>query len=230
MRPTWAALSYLQDVMYRILGSIRRDFWSHLYNVAQINPCGRAGKSGNKRRSSTLRACSSHTWCPFSWDHPTLEAFWDLHSSPPHPSLPGQGPAAMPTWGVGSLHLGPVQPMGGRGAVRMHASAAVRDALCLVGSEGSATCGLLPGGSNGSSPWLHPTLAGRPRRGPHCAEHTGVLGAPPVPVQCLVPTLCPGCQLLTWKVGSLDFLGLWCLTGLANGKLDLRAEAGGVGG
>ena len=80
MRPTWAALSYLQDVMYQILGSIRRDFWGHLYNVAQINPCGRAGKSGNKRRSSTPRACSSHTWCPFSWDHPTLEAFWDLPS------------------------------------------------------------------------------------------------------------------------------------------------------
>ena len=149
-------------------------------------------------------------------------------STPPLPAW--AGPSSHAYMGCGVSAPWPCPANGGRGAVRMHASAVVRDALCLVGSEGSATCGLLPGGSNGSSPWLHPTLAGRPRRGPHCAEHTGVLGAPPVPVQCLVPTLCPGCQLLTWKVGSLDFLGLWCLTGLANGKLDLRAEAGGVGG
>lgn len=99
----------------------------------------------------------------------------------------------------------------------------------------------LPGGPRGacrlrSPPWGLPlafTLAAShpcwqtQKRPPLCRTR---LGAPPVPVQCLVPTLCPGCQLLTWKAGSLDLLAIWHLTGLANGKPDLRAEAGGVGG
>lgn len=173
MRPTWAALSYLQDVMYGILGSIRGDFWGHLYNVAQINPCGRAGKSGNRRQASALWACWGHTWGPCSWDHPTLEAFWDLPSSPPHPPCLGraQQPCLHGAWGVASLHLGPVQPAGGRGVVRMHARAAVSDNSAWGAQRGVQPVLSSLGAPTGLHPGCIPILADRPRRSPHCAEH-----------------------------------------------------------
>lgn len=174
MRPTWAALSYLQDVMYGILGSILGDFWGHLYNVAQINPCGRVGESGNRRQASAPRACWGHTWGPCSWDHPTLEAFWDLPSSPPHPPCLGraQQPCLYGVWDVGSLYLGPVQPAEQGQRVSENACQGCSEGqLCLGGSERSATCALLPGGSHWSAPWPHPHPCCQTQKKPPCAEY-----------------------------------------------------------
>ena len=68
--------------MCRLLGSICRDFGCHLYNVAQIHPCG----GGGIRKQVTaiiLIGLLEYTSCPFFRDHPTLETFGGLPSSPP---------------------------------------------------------------------------------------------------------------------------------------------------
>lgn len=112
VRPTWAALSYLQDAMCGLLGSIRRDFRRHLYNVAQINPCGGWG--------SQETSDSHHPHGPAGVTPHVPSAGTTLLWRPsgicpaphPTPSLPGQGPAATPTRGCGvwgSLYLGPSQ-------------------------------------------------------------------------------------------------------------------------
>lgn len=92
---------------------------------------------------------------------------------PTPPSLPGQGPAAMPTWGVGCGVSAPwpCPASGGRGVVRMHARAAVGDNSAWGAQRGVQPVLSSLGAPTGLHPGRIPTLAGRPRRSAHCAEH-----------------------------------------------------------
>lgn len=112
----------------------------------------------------------------------------------PHPTLPAwAGPSSHAymgcgVWGLCTLALS--SQRGQRGSEDARQGCSGRQ-LCLGGSEGSATCALLPGGSHWSAPWSHPHPCWQTqKKRPLCRTH---LGTPPSPVQCLVPMLCLGC-------------------------------------
>lgn len=137
---------------------------------------------------------------------------WRLGICPAlHPTPPclGQGPAAMPAWGVGS-HTGPARPSGGRGTGRTHTSTCGEGPiLCLSGPRGAPPA--VP--SLGAPHWLHPHASHtcwQTQEEAPTVQNTS--GCPSVPVQCLVPTLVPGMpapDLEGWIPGPSCHPGIW---------------------
>lgn len=125
-------------------------------------------------------------------------------STPPLPAW--AGPSSHACVGCGVSAPWPCPASGGRGAGRTHTSAAVRDAFCLVGSEGSAACGLHPG--------CIPSLLADPEEAP-TVQNTSRCPSHPCPMfsPYSVPGM-PAPDLEGWIPGlpchlASDWVGQW---------------------